>query len=221
MKSVAALRARLESRIDAMQARERVILLAAGILLMLFFWFQLWGSPLWSKSEALFKQARNMEQQQATLAETLAALEQRLAQDPNQALHGQRQQLQLEIEQQDARLRQDLARLVAPRDMAPLLELLLRQDRGLRVIQLQKMPVQPMDIAGTAGEETAPKLYRHGLRLVFEGSFLDLWRYLRRLEGLERDVLVNRLEFEVLEYPRAQVVLDVETLSLDKGWIGG
>ena len=70
------------------------------------------------------------------------------------------------------------------------------------------------------GGPGAPRLYRHTLRIEFEGDYLATLRYLQAIEGLSRRLFWVGFEFEVRRYPKARVVLTVETLSLQKGWIG-
>ena len=65
-----------------------------------------------------------------------------------------------------------------------------------------------------------PSLYRHGLRVEFEGGYLQTLSYLQALEALDTGFQWSALEFEVLEYPRAGIAITVHSLSLDDAWIG-
>ena len=66
----------------------------------------------------------------------------------------------------------------------------------------------------------APKLYRHTLVLRLEGSYLDCLAYLEQIERLPWRLYWTRLEVDAGEYPRNDIVLEVQTLSLEQGWIG-
>jgi MSHA biogenesis protein MshJ len=56
--------------------------------------------------------------------------------------------------------------------------------------------------------------------MEIRGGYLSTLRYLEELEDLPWRFFWKSLNYEVLEYPEARVVLTVETLSLREGWIG-
>jgi MSHA biogenesis protein MshJ len=66
-----------------------------------------------------------------------------------------------------------------------------------------------------------PALYRHRLRMEFSGDYLTMLKYLRQLEDLPRAMVWEKVEIESDDYPDATVRLQVYTLSLTEGWIGG
>ena len=73
-----------------------------------------------------------------------------------------------------------------------------------------------MPVAASQG----PRLYRHGLRIEFEGGYLQTLAYLHALESLDSRFLWRALEFDMQRYPLARVSMTVYSLSLDDAWIG-
>ncbi len=65
-----------------------------------------------------------------------------------------------------------------------------------------------------------PVIYRHPLRLEFEGDYFEVLAYLAELEAGDWKLGWRALEYVVDEYPRASVTLEIETLSMEKSWIG-
>ncbi len=61
--------------------------------------------------------------------------------------------------------------------------------------------------------------YRHGLRIVFNGSYMSTLAYVKELESLENEFIWDNLKFEITEYPDGKVSITVFTLSLDRNWI--
>ncbi|MCI0590119.1 MAG: MSHA biogenesis protein MshJ, partial [Gammaproteobacteria bacterium] len=62
--------------------------------------------------------------------------------------------------------------------------------------------------------------YMHGLRMEFEGGYLDTLDYLRKLEALPWAFFWDSVDFKVEKYPKALGSITVYTLSLDANWIG-
>jgi MSHA biogenesis protein MshJ len=65
-----------------------------------------------------------------------------------------------------------------------------------------------------------PRVYKHPMRLEFEGDYFEVLAYLAELESSEWKFGWRRLEYVVTDHPIAQVTLEIETLSQEKGWIG-
>lgn len=73
--------------------------------------------------------------------------------------------------------------------------------------------------SATAAEAPTPSLYRHGVELVLEGSYIDLLAYLRALEALPQHLLWGGLQLKVGQHPTNVLTLRLYTLSRDRNWI--
>ena len=82
----------------------------------------------------------------------------------------------------------------------------------------------PAGASGTAqaAVEPAPVLYRHGMRVTFEGSYFEVRDYLRSIEGGDWRLFWERLDYQVGEAGpgRARITLELYTLSREAGWVG-
>ncbi len=105
--------------------------------------------------------------------------------------------------------------LVSPKDMVALVERVLAQSPGITVVSVQNMPAVP----AVSGKTRTP-LYRHGLKIVVEGGYPALVRYLKALEGLHWKVFWGKADLRVERYPVSRLTLVLYTLSLRRGWIG-
>jgi MSHA biogenesis protein MshJ len=74
-------------------------------------------------------------------------------------------------------------------------------------------------VAASAGNADQELIFRHGVRIVIEGSYLDLLDYMTTLEQLPGKIYWGNLEFEVKTHPKAYLTLDLYTLSLDGKWL--
>ncbi|OEZ59149.1 type II secretion system protein GspM [Duganella sp. HH105] len=65
----------------------------------------------------------------------------------------------------------------------------------------------------------APLLYRHGVQLVLQGSYLEMIDYLDALEALPSQLFWGAAALDAEQYPQARLTLTLYTLSLDQKWI--
>ncbi|KPJ93428.1 MAG: hypothetical protein AMJ53_07265 [Gammaproteobacteria bacterium SG8_11] len=70
-----------------------------------------------------------------------------------------------------------------------------------------------------ANKAALPEVYKHGMEIVFQGDYSSTLSYLRKLEQLPWKFYWEEVVYEVLDYPKAQIMVRIHTLSLNKGWI--
>ena len=81
--------------------------------------------------------------------------------------------------------------------------------------------------AATAAAGAAPKpiveqrelLYRHGVQVVLQGSYLDMIAYMEALERTPAQLFWGKADLSADAYPKASLTLTLYTLSLDQKWI--
>jgi len=92
-------------------------------------------------------------------------------------------------------------------------------DAGVNVTSLKSLPVTPFYIAPYAGntlsDDQEVLIYRHTLELKFTATYDQTYRYLRRLSSLTIPFYWHALTFELVNYPLANVTLQIDTLSTD------
>jgi MSHA biogenesis protein MshJ len=230
---------RLELRLDRLSVRERVLVLGAclGVVFVLVDTVAL--RPL-THAAALAAEARaSVADQSESLEARARELEAALAADPHRGTREEVVRLEAEAAALDARLGGRTADLVSPDRMAALLEDLLASSPAGRVTHLEALapeplftPEPPVDGPGrgaatpgtaatTAGVAAARGgFFRHGMRVELRATFQETLAFLRVLESLPAGLLFGRLTYEVEQYPRARVVLEVYTLGAREGWLG-
>jgi len=212
---------KLQVAVDALTLRERLMLFV-GVLVVI--------GGLW---EALL--ARPLEAEEARVSQQLAAGAERLEQlDQAMALAAQgigdgmgghvarRQALLSQIAENEETVRVFTSDLVDPAQMRHVLEELIDRQQGLTLIRASNLEVVPLIESADAesGESDEPMLFRHGLRLELEGSYLDFLDYLDAVERLPWQLYWGTLSLNTQEYPRNEISIEIFTLSLDEDWIG-
>lgn len=219
---------KLAARIDVLTLRQRVAIFAACAALVLYLVTMLAIDPLLREQARLRAQ---VSQQRATMAgidTDITKLVDAFARDPDAA---NRQRLAV-ARDETRTLGDNLATmqkgLVAPEQIAPLLQSILHANGKLQLVSLATLPVTPvggMPAAAPAANGAAPApattglLYRHGVQVTVRGSYLDMVDYMAALEGLPAQLFWGDATFSVEAYPRAHVTLTLYTLSLDSKWL--
>ncbi|SDZ90385.1 MSHA biogenesis protein MshJ [Desulfuromusa kysingii] len=207
---------------DHRPQRERVALLVAAVVLLMFLFNLLILSPFSQQKEAAQRIQNKLTMDLAELKNRKGEILGRVDHDPDQ-----QNLLRLDVLEQEAtrlqqQLKNNIVNLVAPQEMPGLLKDLLTQQKKLQLLSLENLAPELLELneQGAEAVET-PTLYRHRLQLEFSGDYLTLLKYLHQLEELPRSMVWEEVEVISEDYPQATVRLQVYTLSLTEGWIGG
>ncbi len=214
----------LLARIDALALRERALLLIAVLFVMGTLWNLLLMKPLTAEQDQLTGQAQGLRQQVAKLEQQSKAVMANHAGDPNREDRARLAVLKTEIAGVDKRLAQLTLGLIQPTQMVKVLEELLTRETDLKLIRMKNLGASALMPASAATkpetEAAEAGLYKHGLVIEFEGSYLSALRYLQTLEALPWKLFWDSVELKMGKYPVNHVTITVHTLSLKEGWIG-
>ncbi|MEZ5542573.1 MAG: hypothetical protein R3F42_11085 [Pseudomonadota bacterium] len=203
----------LATRIDALQLRERILLLIA-CLVVLFYCVDSFGlQPLSRQQLQLRQDIADLE----TRLETLRARAGLLG--GNDALTAARKaELQAELDTLGRQLQSQLGSMLAPEQAAGILEQVLTResDLTLQSVSAWSEPLTAPD-PSTGEAVTVPGIARYELQLELEGGYLATLHYLRALEALPWKFFWQGIAFEITEHPQARVTLNLYTLELLEG----
>ncbi len=236
----------LAAAIDRLSLRERIFVFAAVIVVLGGLWEALLAAPLDAREHAAVANIADLQARLEALNQSIVTTADNLSEGmPNQL--DRLRALRARVAETDAAARVYTADLVDPGEMRTVLEDLLHRQTDLRLVSAENLPVRPLFddqargasapvVAGERQDQSAaspaatppaeasparaPKLYRHTLVLRLQGSYLDCVAYLESIERLPWHLYWTRLELDVGEYPRNDIVLELQTLSLEQGWIG-
>lgn len=226
---------RILDRLDALSLRERLAVFAACLLVSFYVWDFAFMQALYAEEKRIKSEVSRKTSEQQSIRSQVQNLHAQKSQDPNELNRQKLRKLKKQLGEIENQLQASTNQLVSPRDMACILESVLLKVKGLRLLSVKGLggePVVPLAMAeneASIDEEvqqapTVPSLvdnaYKHGLRIEFEGDYLNTLEYVRELEALEWDFFWDSLEFSVEEYPDSKIVITVFTLSLDENWIG-
>ena len=207
---------------DKRPQRERIVLLICVIIVLIFLVNLLVLQPLFQQQKSSRSELRALQTSTVGLENRRMEINLRQQNDPDKEQRKRLEVLTEESEKLHQVLKTNIVNLVSPGEMPELLKDLLTRQKKLQLISLENLPAELVALDGDNGAGAVlPTLYRHRLRMEFSGDYLTLLKYLRQLEQLPRSLVWDEVAIETGKYPQATVRLQVYTLSLTEGWIGG
>lgn len=212
----------------SLSLRERLLVAASVLVAVIVAWYMFVALPLLHASVEVQSQHRTLVVTVQKLSQQRNTLKLKLEQDPLHDLKQRVAQLNRQLVQNNKLLKQRLQGLIAPQQMADVLESVLKQHHDLKLLKVQSLPAEPL-VPAASGNKSATdtpqvkqriQVYRHGLELQLEGSYLATLAYLKALQSLQWDFYWDAVRLQVEKYPKAKVTIRVHTLSLTEGWIG-
>jgi MSHA biogenesis protein MshJ len=224
-----------QGKIDNLSLRERGALLFCVLFVVYFIWDMFLMQPLQIREKRANTQLQQKQAEQLALNTQVQALVVDVRTDPDKAGREKLRSLRSQLQEIESQMQDSTQQLISPRNMAVMLENVLRKVQGLELLEVKGLGSEPVikltkpTTAGGPAEqvaiETKPvgvidNAYKHGLRIKFRGDYMSTLAYIQELENMEWGFFWESLKFEVNEYPSSTAVITVFTLSLDENWIG-
>ncbi len=223
---------KLRDLIDAKSLRDRIVMFFGLAAVIVYVVYVTLLSPLYEKQTKLRAQINQQNNNMRGLDEEISATLLAYQRDPDLPAKARLAALRAESLSLTGRLATIQSNLVAPEQMAPMLESILGKNKNLRLLSLNNLP--PVAIKEAASAPAAPangsaapsgavmvgnSIYRHGVELSVSGNYLDMVEYMRALENMPSRLYWGKAQLDVQEYPTARLTLTLYTLSLDKKWM--
>jgi MSHA biogenesis protein MshJ len=206
------------ARYEALTLRERALIAASVIAVVWLVWD-------WTAHRAIARSLTVAQTEVASLRERIASevavaaqLQKEIENDPNRRLAQEERALTAQVAGLDAQLESLVGGFVEPSMMPVLLEDVVTHHNGVTLTRVASLPVEPVRQQGTG--DIVPGLYRHAMRVELRGSYFPIRDYLQELEDAPWRFSWRSLNYHVEQFPNATVVLDLETMSREKNWLG-
>lgn len=207
---------RLSEMFLSLKERERKIVIFASAFLLLYLGFIGWIEPGLNKQDAYQQTLAQSRSTITSLENDLKALGASIT-DPNASLIDRRKALQKEYEQLKQELGQKTTQLIPADRMRQLLGQLLSEHEGVSVLEVSSMPVNKLSISEQVMSDA---LYQRGFVIKLEGQYFALQQYLADMELLPWQLYWREFDYRVIDYPTAQVTIELYTLSTSASFLG-
>lgn len=208
--------AKIQERIESLTTREKAIFFITLLALFGSIWDSLIYSPLTVKQRALDQQLHNLNAQIFNLQHSVSELEKAAKTDPNAENISKLSELKAQYSRLQAQIMFGNKKFVPPDLMAKALGDMLNQNNHLTLVKLETLPADTL----LKSEGQYQPIYKHGLVITFTGTYNDTVDYLEALEALPWALAWDRLDYQVKNYPLAEITLHTYTLSFEKRWLG-
>jgi MSHA biogenesis protein MshJ len=215
---------KVTNTINNMSLRERLLLVVASVVVLYLAWNLFLFKPLQREGKEITNRIAEVQQDVARMEAEVQGFRDVFEHDPDVQNKVRTQAVEKEIEQLNSRIQQLAEVMIEPEQMVKLLEELLQREQNLRLVKLENIEPRPFietpETEGVVASTGGVNLYQHGFAIEFEGDFHSTLSYLRELEKLPWRFFWDGVTFDVQEYPRARVRIELHTLGLTEGWIG-
>ncbi len=193
-------------RIDALDLRERILLLAATVVVLFLMVDSLGLQPTLKSQQVAEQRIADLEMKLSAFHQQANLVNYRSDQNPLASRYENRDRLSAELSELDAQIVGQLGALVEPAQAAEVLEQVLTGHRGLKLKSLQASSESLESLAIDKGGNGAG-LARYQLDMVVEGGYLDLLHYLQELEAMPWKFFWQMVNLQTTEYPQAETRL--------------
>ena len=232
-------------RYEAFSLRERALVMVAAIVVMFMLWDAMLMNPEERKQIKIVEKMQTINQQTNALNLQIQEMSAALKGGESQHIRMRSDELRALLAGLEQQQKDLTVEFIKPAQMASVLRDMLSAENGLVLTQLESLGAQPLfpsDEEGDASESiqasntqrvnvqiesvekkkrtSRPEVFKHGMRVVFEGDYFKTLAYLQALEAMPWRLYWDNVEYQVTEYPKARVAITVHTLSLHEGWIG-
>ncbi len=199
-------------RIDNLELRERVLLLAASVAVMFLLTDTLVLQPTLKAQQVARQEIIDLEVKLNSLRQNAQLLSYKTDSDPTATQRQTRDRLATELAELDSRIVNQLGALVEPAQAAQVLEQLLGSHPGLKLTTLTAN-AEPLTDLELEQQTAAPGLARYQLDMIVQGSYLDILNYLQSLEAMPWKFFWQQVDFQATEHPHAETRLQLYTLG--------
>jgi MSHA biogenesis protein MshJ len=213
----------LEAKFNSISVREQKLLFYAVPFVICIVFVLGFLEPAIAQTIDIRKQIKEHKLRLVDVVDNVELVQLQLNLDPDLEIKNQITGVNQQIVILEKLFADELDQLVPPYAMPLLLEQLFTKAKKLRLMSMSS--IQPINIFGNdtkpSGSEDSigPELFKHGLKIRFEGSYRDTRDFLIVAEQMEWKLHWREIQFEVKEFPRAQVDIELFTLSRSEAYI--
>ncbi len=225
---------KLLAAIDARSLRERVLIMAALIALVVVMADTTFISPARKAQQNDAKRSSQVQLELGQLDQQIAQMQTRGRLDPNVETLARLNAIEQEVVAQRTRLAGAVEQFITPSEMNRVLHALVSSTTGLSLQGLRSLPPESLsrqpDDAAPAQDESdtniladgVPTIWRRGAEIELSGDYNALLTYIRAIEAMPWRLNWDSLTIVSDSENGApqRFVLRLHTLSLSEEWIG-
>ncbi|PKG39832.1 hypothetical protein [Psychromonas sp. Urea-02u-13] len=212
----------VDKSFNNMALRERFILFAALLICTLsttYFWIL---DPAILTQTKIEKSLQKSYQAEKVLNNEIAEVNHRLEQDPLEEINNKIAFSQATLLQLDNKLDDKLVKFIHAQKMPIALTKVLSKSPGVKISALKSLPVKAFNAQKQASEKSEQDtFYQHTLEITLLGDYNAIYQYLLNVESLKEKFYWYSMDYNVSNYPLAEVTIQIYTLSDQQDLVSG
>ena len=219
--------------------REQGLIALTGAIAIVFILYHFFIDENSMRSERFTTDIKQIEADINNKQQTISIFEQALAKDPNENVNKQIAQYENQLGEIDVKLLALTSDLIDPIQMRFALIELLTLQKGVSLQLFEAIPAQPISLNSNTEKVTevadnnsllvasdnqyiqpALMLYKHGIKLTLTGDYFQLRDYLSQLEQLKWTFFWHKFDYNLAQYPKGKLEVELYSLSTKKEFIG-
>jgi len=210
---------RLSDWFTARKRSERILLTLTAVSLLCYLVFAKAITPLRGHQMQLLTQIETHAQQAQTIQAKLSSLRPKDIESMRQEKREEVLRAQQELTEAESGLQLLQQQLVPAGQMVNLLRELLRLHKSVQLTSLEKLPVVTVTKEGDKGADSAaPTLYKHPLKLILRGKYLDLLQYMSAVEHMPWGIFWDDFTLVSTTDSKVEVIVQLYTVSTERTW---
>lgn len=195
--------------------RQQVGIFLLSLVFIYYFFHSFLIKPIINKQNTLRQQIIDVKSQESVLQNQLSMIEKVINSSEFKNLLIQQKLLQAQGKGVKKTIASFTPIFVAPGDFSRLTKDILNQiDKTINLVSLKEFPDQNWDAPEVNKSVIVVKnINEHKLTIEFRANYFDTIAYLNRLEKLPWHLYWDSLEYKVIKFPEANVVIQVYVLS--------
>ncbi|EKE01700.1 MAG: hypothetical protein ACD_21C00072G0023 [uncultured bacterium] len=196
-----------QQTIDKLPLEARAIILAVALGFIFIIWYYGFWKSLQADVSKTNNSIKELELAIPLLKEQVFFTEKNLKDNQEQAAKSK-------TEKNTPQTKDASLQLISPQKINEVLQDLLTARSHLVLLQLQNLPPKTAILP-----QTNLKVFEHGIIVKFQGNYFSTMNYLQAIEKLGWRIFWDKLEYKVIQYPIAEITLQIHTLSDQGDWI--
>ncbi|WP_018609061.1 hypothetical protein [Uliginosibacterium gangwonense] len=213
----------LSDRFDVLKPRERLyVFLGVTVCLMLII-YAVALQPVIVRYRKAHEATVQSDLQFKQLSDQEVAMVEASAKD----LDGDSKALIKQIQADNARMSEELtkaqAELATSDKMAGVLHDLINSQKGLELVSIRSGTAEDLlaaDAAASKPVADGKSIYRQSIEVTVRGDYAALAGYMKKVEMLPWKFYLSDLNLKVDHYPVSTMTLTLNTLSMERAWLG-
>jgi len=212
----------IEKIFNAITLRERIIVFSALVICAIsitYFWVL---EPAFMKQDNLTKGLQKSYQQEKLLNTEISQVKQQLQLDPLEEINNKITFSQGVLKSLDKQLEDKLFKFIHTQKMPIALTKVLAKTPGVKINALKSLPVKVFNGSNKSNVESTQNIfYQHTLEVTIQGDYNAIYQYLLNVERLSEKFYWYSLDYQVSNYPIAEVTIQIYTLSDQQDLVSG